>query len=149
MARDDPFAGIRLSEQAVAGRLDQRLFTSEPSSPPPSKPRPTSQPDGLRVPAEAVPRAAGPKERTAPKVSTSSAKPRFDLAEQPFYKASFLFTQEELEALEDLKLEMRRQYDVKATKNGLIRCALHMLLEDHAANGGHSYASRRIRRLDK
>ena len=72
--------------------------------------------------------------------------PRFDLREEPLYKASFVFTQGELEGLEDLKLELRRQLDAKVTKNSLIRAALHMLLEDHAANGERGYASRKIKR---
>ena len=57
-----------------------------------------------------------------------------------------IFTLEELEALEDLKLELRRELDAKVTKNDLIRSALHMLLEDQAANGQRSYARRKVRK---
>jgi hypothetical protein len=98
---------------------------SEPAAPEPS--RGTPKPVLLRPP--------------------SLRRTRYDLDELPLYKASFVFTQEELEALEDLKLELRRELDAKVTKNDLIRSALHMLLEDQAANGQRSYARRKVRKV--
>lgn len=147
MARDDPFAGIRLSEQttpATPGKLDQRLFAPEPPAPS-AKPAPPSKAEPAKTPGEPTPPGAQLGHPAAAK-ATATPGPRFDLKEEPLYKASFLFTQEELEGLEDLKLELRRQHDTKVTKNALIRLALHMLLEDHAQNGQRSYASRKIRK---
>ena len=147
MPRNDPFSGQRLSEQAPAGKIEQRLFTREPPAAPP-----TPQPS---APSKVVQQGKSPSATDAPSVSPSSVaspKPspadaqRFDLKEEPLYKASYLFTQDELEALEDLKLELRREYDTKVTKNDLIRSALHLLLEDHAACRTRSYATRKIRK---
>jgi hypothetical protein len=41
-----------------------------------------------------------------------------------------LFTAAEFEALDDLKLSLRRTLDVKVTKNDLVRCAVQFLVED-------------------
>ena len=144
MPREDPFAGIRLSEQTTTAKLDQRLFA--PDKPPVPSPKPplTTKPEKPKGQAESPPLTSSSK-TPASKVPAAPA-PRFDLKEEPLYKASFVFTQGELEGLEDLKLGLRRQLDTKVTKNGLIRAALHMLLEDHAANGERGYASRKIKR---
>lgn len=147
MARDDPFSGLRLSEQTASGKIEQRLFTSQPTpAPAPPKPeRPTPAPAPAKHAPASTPPVAPSKPAPVARLSSLTA-PRFDLKEVPLYKASYLFTQEELEALEDLKLELRREHDSRVTKNDLIRCALHLLLEDHAANGERSYARRRVRR---
>jgi hypothetical protein len=68
------------------------------------------------------------------------------MSRYPLYKASYLFTQEEQEALEDLKLELSRQFGDKVFKNDLIRAALHLLIEDYNANGAKSYVTRKTRR---
>ena len=64
----------------------------------------------------------------------------------PLWKGTFLFTQEELEALEDLKLDLRRKYDLKTTKNELARCALQGLLEDYYQRSGSSDVLRRLKK---
>jgi len=69
---------------------------------------------------------------------------QFDLADEALYKATFTFSQPELEALEDLKLEFRRDHDTKVTKNDVVRAAVHMLVEDHTANKQRSYISRKL-----
>jgi hypothetical protein len=74
-----------------------------------------------------------------------SLRGRFDLADEPLHKASYLFTREELEALEDIKLELQRSLDTKVTKNDVARCAFQMLFEDYRANGARSYVTRKIR----
>jgi hypothetical protein len=147
VARDDPFSGLRLSEQTSDGKLDQRLFAPQPAPPPAPKPEPppaTEPAKPAAKPARPAQPQKQPKQPETHKLLASPA-PRFDLGDEPLYKASYLFTQAELEALEDLKLELRRQYDTKVTKNDLMRSALHLLLEDHAANSLRSYANRKIR----
>ncbi|MCL5959433.1 MAG: hypothetical protein M1358_08980 [Chloroflexi bacterium] len=143
MISKDPFSGMRLSEQAGTGKLDQRLFAPEPA-PVPSSRKPDALPRSEPEKPLVAPSASPPTPAAPTKPKALGMASRFDLSEEPLYKASFLFTQEELEALEDLKLELRREYDTKVTKNALIRAALHILLEDHAANGKRSYASRKI-----
>jgi hypothetical protein len=71
---------------------------------------------------------------------------RFDLNDDPRYKASYNYTNEELIAVEDLRMELQRKFDKKVTKNDLMRSALHLLLEDHDANGDRSYASQKVRK---
>lgn len=78
-----------------------------------------SQRHGVTTPQhEAVPHA----ERT---------KERLDLAKIPDTRFSLRVTPEEYEALDDLERELRRRYAVLVSKNDLIRCALHHLIEDH------------------
>jgi hypothetical protein len=129
--RDDPFSGLSLSGDAQSEQLDQRLF--EPDKERCAKSTPLPSPGDIRVEQSKLP-ADGGQHTPHPAPPTIDSKPRFDLNETPLYKASFLFTQEELEALEDLKFELRRAYDNKVTKNDLIRSALHSLLENHAGN---------------
>jgi hypothetical protein len=76
----------------------------------------------------------------------SLASSSFSLDDEALYKASYVFTIRELEALEDLKLELKRELDSKVTKNGLIRAALHMLIEDYREKDRQSYAYRKVRR---
>src|SRR4051812_35636487 len=104
MAGDDPFRGIKLSEQAPTQGLEQRLFATPPQQPSPEpqeaaeKPPPTFQPP--------VPKPEPAKPALAPKVSlkpASIASTSFNLDDEALYKASYVFTIGELEALEDLK----------------------------------------------
>lgn len=65
---------------------------------------------------------------------------------RPYRNDTFAFTTEELEAVEDLKLELRRRLDLKATKNDIVRCAIHTLVEDHRRSGTNSIIVRRLSR---
>ena len=145
-----PFAGVKLSEQTpLAGSgLDQRLFTSaSPRQAPKSR-------VAQHVPAQerGNPRTQVPGKLASQEVgqeTSQSASPEqgqgFDLNATPFRKDTFLFTPQEFEALEDLKLELRRRFDLKATKNDLARCALQHLLEDYRRHGETSLVVRRLR----
>ena len=53
------------------------------------------------------------------------------MEEKPVFKASFLYTEEEMELFEDLKLEMRRKHGLKVTKNDLARSGIRLLAEDY------------------
>jgi hypothetical protein len=56
----------------------------------------------------------------------------FDINETPYRKDSFLFTDKEFEAHEDLKLELRRKFGFStATKQDIARCALQHIIEDY------------------
>lgn len=77
---------------------------------------------------------------------TTLMAPQFDLDDEALYKATFVFTQVEGEALEDLKIQLKRDLDTKINKYDLIRAALHLLIEDYAANAERSYVSRKLRR---
>jgi len=74
----------------------------------------------------------------------AAAKPLFDLMDPPYRNDTFAFTDAELDAIEDMKLELRRKYDVRATKNNLVRCAVHLLVEDYRRRKGDSVAAQRL-----
>jgi hypothetical protein len=147
MAGNDPFRGIKLSEQATTPGVEQRLFAapSISTTPEPQKPveNPAPAPKAPTPGPEQPNPAADPKRRLRP---ASVASSTFNLDDEALYKASYVFTIQELEALEDLKLELRRELDSKVTKNDLIRTALHMLVEDYREKSSDSYVHRKISR---
>lgn len=153
---NDAFAGLKLSEAATVApvSLDQRLFVatmptkSAPAPPtrlaPPSKRAINSEEPLTRVngkvvnenipSAEAmseVPLDSAVLKRPLSEPATKSSAP-FDISEKPWRKDSFLFTDSEFDRLEDLKLELRRRFDLPATKNDIARCALQGLFEEYA-----------------
>jgi len=71
---------------------------------------------------------------------------RFNLDETAANKYTLAFTTIELEALEDLKLDLRRTHGIKVAKNDLVRCALHRLVEDYHVKGTASILVSRIRK---
>ena len=139
----DPFLGFKLTQTvqpAESGKLDQRLFA--PKTETKSKlPTPRSAPAPRRE--ETPPK---PVSQTRPIAKLESLTRDFDLAEQPLYKLSYLFTQPEIEALEDLQLELRRDLDIKVTKNDVIRSALHLMVQDYNTNGSASFLLRKTRK---
>lgn len=147
MASNDPFRGIKLSEQASTPGVEQRLFSNPRITPPPEPPKPVEKPS-LPTPAP-ISKLTAPKPAAERKVGLlpgSLANPTFRLDDEALYKASYVFTPQELEALEDLKLELKRELDSKVTKNDLIRAALHLLVEDYRAHIEDSFVVRKIRR---
>src|SRR5688572_8678103 len=120
---DDPFKGIRLSDQTSVGKIDQRLFERAPT-PAAIVDAPTSleTPEVATAPKElppAKPKAASPAAVPSPAIGTT-----FNLNDEAKDKASFYFANEELLALDDLKVELHRELDKKVTKNDLVRSAL-------------------------
>ena len=147
MASDDPFRGIKLSEQARTPGVEQRLFAAPTIDTVPEPRKPAEKPPSPSSPAPQKPEsplaAPTPKIRFVP---ASLASSTFDLDDEALYKASYVFTIRELEALEDLKLELKRELDSKVTKNDLVRAALHMLVEDYRDKDQQSYVYRKIKR---
>ena len=154
--------------------LDQRLFAASPeakSEPQLVKPMPTAERDRARpslgpretltAPVSAPPRLAAPTkppnkpERPIPLDAARAERPltepstksvaRFALAEKPWRKDSFLFTDSEFDRLEDLKLELRRRFDLKVTKNDIARVAFHGLFEEYARDPARSAIVRHLR----
>lgn len=166
----DAFAGLKLSETAKAGSVDQRLFGSTPASgtkvthwrervQEESGPvvkemtgKGAESAAGQQEPMTtklAVPatRKEGSKERGKPELTIATARVEsplldpaskaiapFDINARPWRKDSFLFTDTEFDRLDDLKLEIRRRFDLPATKNDIARAALQGLFEDYAHN---------------
>ena len=167
----DAFSGFNLSEatRPAPSSLEQRLFTSPtPQDAPPVVPKPPRLPaprksaspkrepivrlNGKVVSGDAqaddtkpeVPLDAARSERPLSEPATKSVAP-FDINEKPWRKDSFLFTDSEFERLEDLKLELRRRFDLPATKNDIARAAFQGLFEDYARDAEKSRIVRHLR----
>ena len=145
------FSGVKLTEQTEVAtpRVDQRLFSASPSTPTssplsnePNKLRETSKEGNQEIGKE------GSRE-TSQETSLPGKKEEglsLDLNETPHRKDSFLFTESEFEALEDLKLALRRRHDLPATKNDITRLALHHIAEDYHRNPDRSIIVSRLKR---
>jgi hypothetical protein len=143
--RDDPFATL--------GALDQKLFakpTPQPATSPlalPVTPDPHLHSSRDRSPTDrshhVEEQTVGGKEGRR-ETSTLSPTP-LDLDAKPHRKLSYLFTDEEFEAMEDLKTELRRTYDIDAVKNDIARCAIGLLTSDFARNRDRSFVVRHLR----
>jgi hypothetical protein len=70
----------------------------------------------------------------------------FDLNIAPYKNDTFIFTNEELYAIEDLKTELKRKLDLKTTKYDIVRCAIHCLMEDYQQRGEESHIVQRVRK---
>ena len=136
MTNDDAFAGIKLSEQAGKAGVDQRLFSVTAPAQQPIDPIPGNWEvgkEGIREVSQEPAKESG-KERGK----------GLDLDATPTRKDSFLFTEDEFEALEDLKTDFRRRHDTRVTKNDLARCALHLLVEDYDRHQERSFLGRKL-----
>ncbi len=124
---------------------DKGMFTglmeaNVPGRPQPPEPPPAPEKEGSRE----VGREVG-KHDGATQVQVKGKPKVFDINEKGYRKDSFLFTNEEFEAMEDLKLELRRRYDLKATKNDISRVALSELFDDYRRNLGDSSIVKHLR----
>jgi hypothetical protein len=70
----------------------------------------------------------------------------FDLSVTPYKNDTFIFTNEELYAIEDLKTELLRKLDLKTTKYDIVRCAIHCLVEDYRQHSEESHIVQRVRK---
>jgi hypothetical protein len=144
-----PFTGMKLTEQTPLAESgpDQKLFshsTSQDVPARPKRPEPTKEPNNLatlqtRKQATLEPRNLGNLELAA------SEALEFDLNITPYKNDTFAFTTEELEAIEDIKTELRRRLDLQATKNDIVRCGIHSIVDDYRRRGAESLIVQRIR----
>jgi hypothetical protein len=136
-----PFAGMTLTDQSddPSPGPDQRLFARYRLAPPTPVPPPIKEASKVaRKQATLEPRILGTLE------IAEEERPMFDITAVAYHSNTFAFTDEELEALEDVKTELRRRQDLRVSKYDLIRCGLHCLLEDYRRNGETSFAVRRL-----
>jgi hypothetical protein len=141
-----PFAGMKLTEQTPLGGsgLDQKLF-SRPSPPPET---PIQQVEQEKEAAEKPPTPAPVKAQKRANVKPATAEARgFDLNLPTEKSHTFAFTFEEWLSMEELKTGLSRLLglDVRITKIDIIRCALHMLVEDYRTRGEQSFLVDRIK----
>jgi hypothetical protein len=69
----------------------------------------------------------------------------FDLNIEPYKKGTFIFTYEELDAIDDLKKQLKRRMDLPATQYDIVRAAIHIIAEDYRQHGTDSLIVQRIR----
>ena len=148
MAQPSPFAGVKLTEQTPVkpAGLDQRLF--QPDNGQKEAAEPSLQPSKVaRKETSKVGTLETRNQGTLEPLSVKVEKELFDINQQAHRSNTFVFTDEELWALEDAKIELRRKYDLeKVTKYDIVRCALHCLLEDYRDRKGQSFLVRRLSR---
>jgi hypothetical protein len=157
--RNDPFAQL--------GALDQKLFAT--SVPRPAAPANETAPTANTPPVPGLTNPSNqetlePRNQDSKSGRNSSsfqaskipikgqeqpAQPAqeapLNLSMRPDRQNTYAFTIEELEQLEDLKIEVTRVHRISVTKNDLIRCALHMLLHDYQHRGEQSSVLKRLR----
>jgi hypothetical protein len=135
-----PFAGMKLTEQTPLAQsgLDQKLF-SRPT-PQPEQPVPQEEQEKEAVAKPRIPAPVKPPKRATVKPAAAEGK-EFDLNLPTEKSHTFAFTFEELWALEELKTGLSRLLglDLWITKIDIIRCALHMIVEDYRQRGEQSF----------
>jgi hypothetical protein len=77
--------------------------------------------------------------------TTATEVLEFDLNIEPYKKGTFLFTYEELDAIDDVKKQMKRRMDLPATQYDIVRGAIHIIVEDYRQRGTESLIVQRMR----
>lgn len=151
MDKKNPFAGLGSAVEAAPG-VDQQLFTP-PSAPTPTEPTaPSPQPETSFQGNKETRKEGNKPGRKEPSQQVAVQRPGaalFDLSTQPYKKATFVFTEDELEALEDLKIDLRRESAIETTKYDLVRAGLHNLIEDYRLRRNDSFIVRRLRKTSR
>jgi hypothetical protein len=130
-----PFVGKKLTgiTSPANTSIEQRLFSHSPTQNKAEKPKVAEETREATKPATVIERP------------DTDAK-AFDLKTTPYKPATFVFTAEELHGLQDLKTELDRTFDLKATKIDIVRCAVHSIVEDYRERGSESLIVQRIRK---
>src|SRR5579862_2557893 len=147
MSMFDDLQKLKDREETERQAAQQALPATRPMlpKPPPAKPA-TKQLTTSRGPQPRTVPVADATTEVPPMESNSEPAPQFDITEIAFRPDTFIFTEEEFNALWDLKQELRRTYDLRlATKQNIIRCALHCLVEDFRRNKERSFVVQRLR----
>lgn len=106
--------------------------------------RGTAQPRNSASPEPRIRASAEPHTHHQPAGVPPITSAEFDLARRPDKPHGFLWTEQELWALEDMKKDLERRHGRQTSMQELIRCALHMLVEDYRAHGRDSVALSRL-----
>lgn len=152
----DAFSGLKLSSPTpgeVNTPVEQRLFAprapqaaATPLQAPAMPSTPAGKEAGKEGKRETRKLPAGINSGRGASAFPDRALAPFDINESPWTKGSFLFTDGEFERLEDMKLALRRRFDLRATKNDIVRAALHNLYEDYTREPARSIIVRAMRR---
>ena len=151
-----PFVGIKLTDQTSlgSGKLDQQLFAPPPKkqAPPiiPAKETKNSGNPELREPGQSELRDSGKSgiRETGP-VQVAQHDLLFDINDNPTIKETFLITDGEYDSMEAMKLQIRRLFDMKASKQDIIRCAVQHVLEEFQKHPEASIIVSRLKQKKK
>ena len=151
-----PFAGIKLTDQTSlgSGKLDQQLFAPSPKkqAPPiiPAKETKNSGNPELREPGQSELRDSGKSgiRETGP-VQVAQHELLFNINDNPTIKETFLITDGEYDSMEAMKLQIRRLFDMKASKQDIIRCAVQHVLEEFQKHPEASIIVSRLKQKKK
>jgi hypothetical protein len=109
-----------------------RFFQPPPEAQAQSEPAKARRPRRPRNLGTYKPRNLGNEQ---PALSPSDG---FDINERPVKQDNYMFTMRELDALEDLKIELSRQLDRRISKQDIARIAVHAIAEDYRKRGEQS-----------
>jgi hypothetical protein len=140
--------GASLFFQRPPAQPPQPVQPEQPENQEPKKPV-SQEPrkPGSRKPGKPETQKAGfPKSQEIGKPGkTDVTGDGFDINQAPVHKDTFLLTDPEFYALEDLKLTLKRQLGVKVIKDDLARCAFNLMLADYQAKGDESFVVRHLK----
>lgn len=156
--KDDPFSGIKLSEQAG---LDQQLFSRGPIDQNDTKTRERGKEGGRETEKEAS--KPGKKKRRKEEGRETEKEPdreagregvfpsgsptlALDTTELPVHKVSYLATESEWNLFDEMKLDLRRRHGLKTTKNDIARLAIRFLARDYEQKQGDSFLVKKLRK---
>jgi hypothetical protein len=114
-------------------------------------PPPVETPALQEAPATSVlkkPRKLAAKEvRPLGTVDLAATEPQeFDLNIKPYRKGTYLFTDEELYAIDDLKKDLKRRLDLSATQYDIVRSAVYTIVADYRQRGSESIIVQHIKK---
>ena len=155
-------ATIRQEEQTVPppapvppARPAARKRPAQPVPPPVAPVIPQAASPDHALPAPIPPPTPAPaiSPVSLPHVSPPAPAPTatFDLTDYPTRSVTFPVTDQERLILDELKLEITRLYQptTSATKERLLRLAIHHLVDDYHCNGAASFVVQRLNKRRK
>ena len=144
----DPFADVKLSDTVPAftqGR-DQRLF-AQPS--PPTQQATQQRQDEQSESPESRQSVKPANRKTVitaiRKAGKTETDTRFDINQEAAKKETIWCAQAETDALDDLKLELRRRLSLRASKQDIVRSAIQLAIEQYEREGERSPLVQRLR----
>ena len=142
-----PPAPIRAARPAARKRPDN---PTPSAAPPPLPPAPPPEPATPATIISTTPAASDPA--SVPHAAAVAPAPTsFDLADYPTRTVTFPVTDQERLMLDELKLEITRLYQptTTATKERLLRLAIHHLVEEYHQHGAASFVVQRLNKRKK
>ena len=167
-----PFAGMKLTDQTNlgSGKLDQQLFTTPPKKQAPpvisSKETQNSGNPETRNSGKSELRESGkpgfrdsgtPRLRESESAEIRKTNPAqaaqheflFNINDNHTIKETFLIIDGEYDSMEAMKLQIRWLFDMKASKQDIIRCAVQYVLEEFQKHPETSIIVSRLKQKKK